>query len=501
MSEQNNVTIFHNDVEFGNMIVDGQKYEMKSLVEKINDSVSLENLKTDIITRDVTRVNEEEEEITETLALNDILDGKAALSHTHEFADIYKLITVQSEGEGDDIVTTTKTLQQVLDEYEQSMMNAINEKANLSHTHKTDGITRDVTRVNEEEEEVTESVSLNDILDNKAESVHTHTSADIANWATATENFAKLSTANTFTATNTFSTINTNSINVSAINGFMMKLPRQLSKNEGTRFKVSDTSRNGLFALWRESDTGNYYTYMKLEGKSAEIDVYDSTVRIKGNTTLTGTLTTSGNITANGVNINTTLAGKAEAEHTHPSSQISDLNALKIEIFKMIYPIGSIYQSFEPIEAVSGGSTYYPQITWNDCVWQLLDSGQFLRSVSLQSAQLPGGGYGWTIGQSGVIDGSATHTHTTADHTITMQELPYRWWQFNAMNDKGAQNVTLTDYITCLVDDGSKYGVRYSYTGWGYGNPNGAQAHNHGNTGSASNLPPCITVYMYRRIA
>ena len=55
MSEQNSVTIFHHDVEFGDVIVDGQKYEMKSLVDKINDSVSSENLKTDLITRDVTR--------------------------------------------------------------------------------------------------------------------------------------------------------------------------------------------------------------------------------------------------------------------------------------------------------------------------------------------------------------------------------------------------------------------------------------------------------------
>ena len=37
--------------------------------------------------------------------------------------------------------------------------------------------------------------------------------------------------------------------------------------------------------------------------------------------------------------LTSTVNGKANTSHTHTSSQISDLNALKIEIFKMIYPI------------------------------------------------------------------------------------------------------------------------------------------------------------------
>ena len=34
-------------------------------------------------------------------------------------------------------------------------------------------------------------------------SIHTHTSADITNWATATENFAKTNASNTFTGVQT----------------------------------------------------------------------------------------------------------------------------------------------------------------------------------------------------------------------------------------------------------------------------------------------------------
>ena len=47
----------------------------------------------------------------------------------------------------------------------------------------------------------------NDINNVFASQVHTHSSADISNWATATENFAKLNTPNTFTANQTINSI------------------------------------------------------------------------------------------------------------------------------------------------------------------------------------------------------------------------------------------------------------------------------------------------------
>lgn len=95
-------------------------------------------------TKTIVNANtEEEEEITETKTLQDVLDeletslktlinGKANASHTHEFADVYKTITMQGEN---GTTTTTKTLQQILDEYEQSMNTSISGKANISHTH------------------------------------------------------------------------------------------------------------------------------------------------------------------------------------------------------------------------------------------------------------------------------------------------------------------------------------------------------------------------------
>ena len=103
-------------------------------------------------------------------SLSDILNNKALINHNHDAS--YASFNHNHN----------------------SLYSAIN------HTHDISEITR--TSINEEEEETTESLS--DILDGKADTVHTHTSADITNWATATENFAKLNANNTFTGSNTF---------------------------------------------------------------------------------------------------------------------------------------------------------------------------------------------------------------------------------------------------------------------------------------------------------
>ena len=121
------------------------------------------------------------------------------------------------------------------------VINDLIENLSRLHTHKTDDISRDITTLNEEEEELIETVGLNEILDNKADLIHTHTTADLTNWATATENFARTNTSNTFTSAQT----------------------------------------------------------------------------------INGTLTTTGDITANGVNINTTLTNKADSSHTHKTNDVS----------------------------------------------------------------------------------------------------------------------------------------------------------------------------------
>ena len=117
----------------------------------------------------------------------------APLSHQHEFADIYKNITVQ--GQNGQTTTTTKTLQQVLTEYEQTLTTAINTKANASHQHEFADIYRQRTIkvLNEntgEEEDVVETKTLQEVfteyqqnlttaINEKADLGHYHEMGDI----------------------------------------------------------------------------------------------------------------------------------------------------------------------------------------------------------------------------------------------------------------------------------------------------------------------------------
>ena len=101
--------------------------------------------KTNDISRDITTINEEEEEITETIALDDILDSKAninhnhdlaysSINHTHEIADIYKTITTL-DLDTQTTTTTVKSLETLLNEREADIKTLINSKANSSHFH------------------------------------------------------------------------------------------------------------------------------------------------------------------------------------------------------------------------------------------------------------------------------------------------------------------------------------------------------------------------------
>lgn len=132
-------------------------------------------------------------------------------------------------------------------------------------------------------------------------------------------------------------------------------------------------------------------------------------------------------------------------------------------IIDIIYPIGSIHMSLTPSHPLFG-------------TWKLLSDGYFLQS---------------TTTSPGETGGSSTHTHTTANHVLTVNEMP-------------SHTHPLKGYGRDL-GSGS--------TGWRYGgggtnvtddtmlSTGGNQPHNHGNTGPADNLPPYITCFMYKRTA
>ena len=130
--------------------------------------------------------------------LNHNHDSKYAnILHSHEFADIYKTITktiVNENTNEEEEVTETKTLQQVLTEYEQSMntiaaelRQSINGKANSSHTHEISDIYKTVTDPNDNTT-TTKSLetllnereaALQSLINAKANTSHTHNATEI----------------------------------------------------------------------------------------------------------------------------------------------------------------------------------------------------------------------------------------------------------------------------------------------------------------------------------
>lgn len=132
-------------------------------------------------------------------------------------------------------------------------------------------------------------------------------------------------------------------------------------------------------------------------------------------------------------------------------------------IIDLIYPIGSIYLTFNQSPPLFG-------------TWELLEEGRFLQS---------------TTTAPGKTGGSSYHTHTTADHKLTINEIPAH---IHSLKGYGA-----------TLGSGS--------TGWRFGgngsklasdvvtSTGGDKAHNHGKTGEASNIPPHIKCFMYKRTA
>ena len=198
-------------------------------------------------------------------------------------------------------------------------------------------------------------------------------------------------------------------------------------------------------------------------------------------------------------NLQTALDSKASSSHNHSSSQITDLEALKEEIFKMIYPIGSIYITMEAMDDssyVTVGTEIDPEtgieypaadqreIQWNGCRWYLLNEGAFLMNVSVIHDPNTNP-YLWRLTQSGQTGGEATHTLTT-------DEMPnHNHNSYTALSRNTYPHLQYYgDYDNVKLEGWANSGVTAGPYTSGTG---GGQPHN--------NLPPYITCYMYKRIA
>ena len=181
------------------------------------------------------------------------------------------------------------------------------------------------------------------------------------------------------------------------------------------------------------------------------------------------------------------------------SEDLTDNNVYSAsKLLDAIYPVGSIYLSLTKSPPSLGGT------------WELLEEGRFLRSVKAS--------------ESGKTGGSSTHTHTTGDHKLTAREMPVHRHAFEGhairgtvydimkydtsgqtnKPPEGAFSVNRYGSRTWQGTDGSNRGFSLTFEATPTGSISSEgndQPHNHGNTGSASNLPPYITCFMYKRTA
>ena len=159
------------------------------------------------------------------------------------------------------------------------------------------------------------------------------------------------------------------------------------------------------------------------------------------------------------------------------------------EIRDLIYPVGSIYMSVNNVSpAVFFGGT-----------WE-----------QIQDTFLLAAGTTYTAGDTG---GSATHTHTTASHTLTIAEMPQHYHTFVDYWNTAAGSSTKRNAPAVNGDStgigSSERNNRGRTTGVIQSTSNMAersgtdigQAHSHGDTGSSSNLPPYLAVYVWKRTA
>lgn len=150
----------------------------------------------------------------------------------------------------------------------------------------------------------------------------------------------------------------------------------------------------------------------------------------------------------------------------------------KLELF----PIGSIYTSINSTSPATlfGG-------TWEQI------QGRFLLSASSSYAA------GGTGGASTV---NLSHVHSTGNHTLTLNQIPYHNHHFWCNIQHGDGEVVSSSES---MKTGLQVGGRRRYTDY-TDSAGGGGAHNHGNTGSnlsssQSIMPPYLVVYMWKRTA
>lgn len=139
------------------------------------------------------------------------------------------------------------------------------------------------------------------------------------------------------------------------------------------------------------------------------------------------------------------------------------------------HPIGSYYWSADSTspETLFGG-------TW----------------VQVKDRFILAAGDTYKVGGTG---GNTSHTHTTAGHALTVAEMPsHSHSKFYVNNGSQSIGAAYAAWPSGADFGGFRYAATNDFT---TGATGGGASHSHGNTGSASNMPPYEVAYCWRRTA
>lgn len=171
--------------------------------------------------------------------------------------------------------------------------------------------------------------------------------------------------------------------------------------------------------------------------------------------------------------------------------------------FDVVYPVGSYYETSD--------TSFNPNTAWGG-TWVLETAGKVHVSA----------GSGYTAGTSG---GATTHTHTTGNCTLSLSQIPAHNHNSRAISGTATFRDCASDnhdtvtgwsgicsltkpYWSGTHDKLSKTASSSCYQNvltinatHTHDSQGGGGAHNHGNTGSASNMQPYIAVNRWHRTA
>lgn len=171
------------------------------------------------------------------------------------------------------------------------------------------------------------------------------------------------------------------------------------------------------------------------------------------------------------------LDDKLNSEHTHTVDSISGITE---KILQVIYPIGSVYISVQPNN---------PESLYGFGTWQKIEDTFLLASGTTYPIDTTGG---------------------EANHTLSINEIPSH--SHEAYTDSGGAHTHKigTDRDASYDTGGGCWSVHNASSGADYMNGATSSAGNHshtvtvsntGNGYSHNNMPPYITVYVWKRIS